>query len=199
MFITMPQLGETVTEGTIVRWCKAVGDTVAEDEPLFEVSTDKVDTEVPSAVAGVLSEILVAEGDTASVGARLAVVRTDGDSPSAEHERSRRSHRTPSRLRAAPERSPRRPQPRRRRGASAAIAPGRAGHPRRRRRPHRGAGAAAGVPGAASAAPVEPVSPGSRRCRSPAQATASSRSRRCGAPPAPTCAGRSPPPRTRSS
>ncbi len=80
MFITMPQLGETVTEGTIVRWCKAVGDTVAEDEPLFEVSTDKVDTEVPSAVAGVLSEILVAEGDTANVGARLAVVRTDDDS-----------------------------------------------------------------------------------------------------------------------
>jgi len=79
MFITMPQLGETVTEGTIVRWCKAVGETVAEDEPLFEVSTDKVDTEVPSAVAGVLSEILVAEGDTVDVGARLAVVRTDDD------------------------------------------------------------------------------------------------------------------------
>lgn len=79
MFITMPQLGETVTEGTIVRWCKAVGDDVAEDEPLFEVSTDKVDTEVPSAAAGVLREILVAEGDTVRVGTRLAVVRADGD------------------------------------------------------------------------------------------------------------------------
>src|SRR6476469_1615576 len=79
MFITMPQLGETVTEGTVTRWCKAVGDEVAEDEPLFEVSTDKVDTEVPSAANGVLTEILVAEGDTVEVGARLAVVRTEGE------------------------------------------------------------------------------------------------------------------------
>ncbi|MGZ6953133.1 MAG: dihydrolipoamide acetyltransferase family protein [Acidimicrobiia bacterium] len=79
MYITMPQLGETVTEGTIVTWLKAVGDDVAEDEPLFEVSTDKVDTEVPSVVAGVLTEILVAEGETVVIGARLAVVRTDGD------------------------------------------------------------------------------------------------------------------------
>jgi pyruvate dehydrogenase E2 component (dihydrolipoamide acetyltransferase) len=79
MFITMPQLGETVTEGTVTRWCKAVGDEVAEDEPLFEVSTDKVDTEVPSATSGVLTEILVAEGDTVEVGARLAVVRTEGE------------------------------------------------------------------------------------------------------------------------
>jgi len=72
--ITMPQLGETVTEGTIIRWLKAVGDTVAQDEPLFEVSTDKVDSEVPSPAAGVLSEILVQEGETVDVGARLAVV-----------------------------------------------------------------------------------------------------------------------------
>jgi len=79
MFITMPQLGETVTEGTVTRWCKAVGDEVAEDEPLFEVSTDKVDTEVPAAASGVLAEILVAEGDTVEVGARLAVVRTAGE------------------------------------------------------------------------------------------------------------------------
>ena len=55
--ITMPQLGESVTEGTITQWFKAVGDSVAVDELLFEVSTDKVDTEVPSPVAGVLSEI----------------------------------------------------------------------------------------------------------------------------------------------
>ena len=95
MFITMPQLGETVTEGTIVRWCKAVGDDVAEDEPLFEVSTDKVDTEVPSAVAGVLSEILVAEGDTAGVGTRLAVVRTDERRPG--ERRSRHGGRAPPR------------------------------------------------------------------------------------------------------
>jgi pyruvate dehydrogenase E2 component (dihydrolipoamide acetyltransferase) len=70
----MPQMGETVTEGTITRWMKAVGDTVTRDEPLFEVSTDKVDTEVPSPLTGVLQEILVAEGDTVEVGTRLAVI-----------------------------------------------------------------------------------------------------------------------------
>ncbi len=74
MDVTMPQLGETVTEGTITRWFKQVGDTVAADEPLFEVSTDKVDSEVPAPAAGVISEILVAEGDTVDVGARLAVI-----------------------------------------------------------------------------------------------------------------------------
>ncbi|MGA9078502.1 MAG: biotin/lipoyl-containing protein, partial [Acidimicrobiales bacterium] len=74
--ITMPQLGETVTEGTILRWLKKVGDQVALDEPLFEVSTDKVDSEVPSPFAGVLSEIIVAEGQTVAVGSRLAVIGT---------------------------------------------------------------------------------------------------------------------------
>ena len=72
--ITLPQLGETVTEGTITRWFKAVGDTVAADEPLFEVSTDKVDTEVPSPIAGTLIEIRVPEGETVPVGAVIAVV-----------------------------------------------------------------------------------------------------------------------------
>src|ERR1700722_18822557 len=70
----MPQLGETVTEGTVTRWMKAIGDTVARDEPLFEVSTDKVDSEVPSPAAGVLTEILVPEGETVEVGVRLAVI-----------------------------------------------------------------------------------------------------------------------------
>ena len=59
--ITLPQLGETVTEGTITKWFKKVGDSVALDEPLFEVSTDKVDTEVPSPISGVLTEIRVAD------------------------------------------------------------------------------------------------------------------------------------------
>ena len=72
--ITLPQLGETVTEGTITRWFKKVGDAVAADEPLFEVSTDKVDTEVPSPVAGTLTEIRVNEGETVSVGTVIAVV-----------------------------------------------------------------------------------------------------------------------------
>jgi len=76
----MPQLGETVTEGTITRWMKAVGDQVERDEPLFEVSTDKVDSEVPSPAAGILSEILVPEGETVEVGVRLAVIG-DGASP----------------------------------------------------------------------------------------------------------------------
>jgi len=72
--VTMPQLGETVTEGTITKWHKAVGDQIAEDEVLFEVSTDKVDSEVPSPVSGYVAEILVPEGETVEVGARLAVI-----------------------------------------------------------------------------------------------------------------------------
>ena len=79
--VTLPQLGETVTEGTITRWFKKVGDTVALDEPLFEVSTDKVDTEVPSPIAGVLIEIRVNEGDTVEVGAVIGVVGDAGASP----------------------------------------------------------------------------------------------------------------------
>ena len=85
--ITLPQLGETVTEGTITRWFKKIGDTVAADEPLFEVSTDKVDTEVPSPIAGVLTEIRVAEGDTVAVGTVIAVVgdaSSAGSAPSAQ-------------------------------------------------------------------------------------------------------------------
>lgn len=70
--VVLPALGESVTEGTVTRWLKTVGDTVAVDEPLLEVSTDKVDTEVPSPVAGVLEEILVQEDETAEVGAVLA-------------------------------------------------------------------------------------------------------------------------------
>jgi len=70
--ITMPQLGETVTEGTITRWTKAVGDQVAEDEVLYEVSTDKVDSEVPSPASGYVAEILVPEGETVAVGTLLA-------------------------------------------------------------------------------------------------------------------------------
>ena len=72
--VTMPQLGETVTEGTITRWFKQVGDRVEEDENLYEVSTDKVDSEVPSPVSGFLAEIVVQEGETVEVGAKLAVI-----------------------------------------------------------------------------------------------------------------------------
>jgi 2-oxoglutarate dehydrogenase E2 component (dihydrolipoamide succinyltransferase) len=72
--VTLPALGESVTEGTVTRWLKAVGDAVEVDEPLLEVSTDKVDTEVPSPVAGTLLEIRVSEDETAEVGAVLAVI-----------------------------------------------------------------------------------------------------------------------------
>ena len=72
--VTLPVLGESVTEGTISRWLKAVGDTVEVDEPLLEVSTDKVDTEIPSPVAGTLLEIKFNEDDVAAVGAVLAVL-----------------------------------------------------------------------------------------------------------------------------
>jgi len=75
----MPQLGETVTEGTITKWHKQAGDVVAEDEVLFEVSTDKVDSEVPSPVAGVVTEVLVPEGETVPVGTKLAVVSPAGE------------------------------------------------------------------------------------------------------------------------
>ena len=73
----MPQLGETVTEGTITRWTKQVGDQIAEDEVLYEVSTDKVDSEVPSPIAGYLAEILVPEGETVEVGTVLARISAE--------------------------------------------------------------------------------------------------------------------------
>ena len=72
--VLMPQLGESIAEGTIIRWNKNVGDSVAQDEPLFEVSTDKVDAEIPSPVAGVLSEILAAEGETVLVDTVVALI-----------------------------------------------------------------------------------------------------------------------------
>ena len=72
--VTMPQLGETVTEGTITRWFKQVGDHVEMDEILFEVSTDKVDSEVPSPIAGTLIEIFANEGDLVEVGQVLAQI-----------------------------------------------------------------------------------------------------------------------------
>ena len=72
--VTMPMLGESVTEGTVTRWLKQVGDRVEVDEPLLEVSTDKVDTEIPSPVAGTLLEITAGEDETVDVGGQLAVI-----------------------------------------------------------------------------------------------------------------------------
>jgi len=80
MDVVMPQLGETVAEGTVTRWYKKAGDVVKADEPLFDVETDKVSTEIPAPASGVIAEILVAEGVTAKVGATLAVIRESGAS-----------------------------------------------------------------------------------------------------------------------
>jgi len=81
--VPLPALGESVTEGTVTRWLKNVGDTVAVDEPIVEISTDKVDTEIPSPVAGVLLEIKAAEDETVEVGAELAVIGDEGESAAA--------------------------------------------------------------------------------------------------------------------
>ncbi|MFW9196149.1 2-oxoglutarate dehydrogenase, E2 component, dihydrolipoamide succinyltransferase [Corynebacterium striatum] len=80
--VVMPELGESVTEGTITQWLKSVGDTVAVDEPLLEVSTDKVDTEIPSPVAGTILEIKAEEDDTVDVGAVIAIIGDEGESTS---------------------------------------------------------------------------------------------------------------------
>ena len=99
----MPQLGETVTEGTITRWFKQVGDEVAVDDALFEVSTEKVDTEVPSAHAGFLRAVHVPEGETVPVGALLAVITPTADEPIEDAEPA------PPPVSAAPEPRPMRP------------------------------------------------------------------------------------------
>src|SRR4051794_26811939 len=77
--VLMPQMGESVAEGTIVRWIKKVGDEIGRDEPLFEISTDKVDAEIPSPAAGVLSEIRVKEGETVPVDTVVAVIGQKSD------------------------------------------------------------------------------------------------------------------------
>jgi 2-oxoglutarate dehydrogenase E2 component (dihydrolipoamide succinyltransferase) len=79
--VPMPQMGESITEGTITKWLKKVGDTVARDEPLFEISTDKVDAEIPSPVAGVLTEIKVAEGSTVTINTIVAVIGGGASAP----------------------------------------------------------------------------------------------------------------------
>jgi pyruvate dehydrogenase E2 component (dihydrolipoamide acetyltransferase) len=80
--VVMPQMGESLSEGTIVKWLKQPGDSVAHDEPLFELSTDKVDTEVPAPAAGVLAKILAQEGETVSIGVAVAIIEREGESTS---------------------------------------------------------------------------------------------------------------------
>jgi 2-oxoglutarate dehydrogenase E2 component (dihydrolipoamide succinyltransferase) len=99
-FVNLPALGESVTEGTVTRWLKAVGDSVAVDEPIVEVSTDKVDTEVPSPVAGVIEEILVEEDETVEVGAPLVKI---GDGSGAGSEAAPAEEKAEEPAAAAPE------------------------------------------------------------------------------------------------
>ena len=77
--VTMPQLGESVTEGTITRWLKNVGDHVTADEPLVEISTDKVDTEIPAPASGILLSLSAQEDDVVAVGAELAVIGEESE------------------------------------------------------------------------------------------------------------------------
>src|SRR2546423_12457473 len=81
--VVMPQMGVSVSEGTITKWLKQEGETVEADEPLLEISTDKVDTEVPSPGSGVLQQIVVAEGETVDVGTKLAAIAPEGAEPEA--------------------------------------------------------------------------------------------------------------------
>src|SRR5690625_541300 len=106
--VEMPALGESVTEGTVTQWLKQVGDSVEVDEPLLEVSTDKVDTEVPSPVAGTVQEILVQEDETVEVGTVLAVVG-DGAAPPAQD--SAPAQQTPAEPEPTPEPEPAPAQP----------------------------------------------------------------------------------------
>ena len=80
--VVMPQMGESIAEGTIVRWIKKVGDSVDRDEPLFEISTDKVDAEIPSPAAGTLIEIAVKEGETVAVNSVVATIGAQGEAAS---------------------------------------------------------------------------------------------------------------------
>ena len=76
--VPMPQMGESIAEGTVSKWLKKVGDPVERDEPILEISTDKVDAEIPAPQAGVLSEVVVTEGETVEVGTIVAYIETEG-------------------------------------------------------------------------------------------------------------------------
>ena len=108
--IQMPQLGETIIEGTILKWLKAEGDAVKADEPLFEISTDKVDTEVPSPVAGTVTKILVAEGATVPVGTAVMEI-DDGSAGAGGNGSLRRPPRSPVAARRPRRLRRRRPPP----------------------------------------------------------------------------------------
>src|SRR6267143_5398725 len=90
--VVMPQMGESIAEGTIVRWIKKIGNHVDRDEPLFEISTDKVDAEIPSPAAGVLTEIKVREGETVPVNSVVATIAQAGEAPSSSAASAQAAH-----------------------------------------------------------------------------------------------------------
>ncbi|MET7445697.1 2-oxoglutarate dehydrogenase, E2 component, dihydrolipoamide succinyltransferase [Streptomyces sp. NPDC005508] len=154
--VTLPALGESVTEGTVTRWLKEVGEEVAEDEPLLEVSTDKVDTEIPAPVAGVLLEIVVGEDETAEVGAKLAVIGAPGAAPAqaAPAPAAAPAEAAPAPAPAAPAPAPAAPAP------AAPAAPAQAAPAPAAPAPAAPAPAAAApAPAAAAPAPAAPAAP----------------------------------------
>ena len=99
--VLMPQMGESIAEGTIVRWIKKVGDSVDRDEPLFEISTDKVDAEIPSPAAGVLTEIRANEGETVPVNSVVAIIAPAGTKVASAPGRATSPARPPTRTRCS--------------------------------------------------------------------------------------------------
>src|SRR5690606_18395564 len=159
--VNLPALGESVTEGTVTRWLKEVGDRVEVDEPLVEVSTDKVDTEIPSPIAGVIEEILVAEDETVEVGAPLVRIGT-GDGAAAAPAAAEPAAEAPAAEEAPAEEAPSEPEPAAapepeapaaEPAAEAAPAPAPAPAPAAPAAP------AAAAPAAEAAAPAQPAAP----------------------------------------
>ncbi|MEE1755168.1 2-oxoglutarate dehydrogenase, E2 component, dihydrolipoamide succinyltransferase [Streptomyces sp. SP18CS02] len=157
--VVLPALGESVTEGTVTRWLKEVGEEVTEDEPLLEVSTDKVDTEIPAPASGVLLEIVVAEDETAEVGAKLAVIGAPGAAPAAPAP----AQAAPAQAAPAPAAAPAAPAPAQA-AAPAAPAPAQAPAP--------APAAPAPAPAPAQAAPAQAAPAPAQAAPAPAQAPA---------------------------
>ena len=162
--VVMPQMGVSVSEGTITRWAKAVGDTIEADETIVEISTDKVDTEVPSPASGVVRELLADEGDTVPVNTRIAVIDTGGEGGAARRGAGR------SRRRPSPRQPPPRPPSRQPSPQARARRPRR---PRRRRaRQRQRRQTATGAPSCARWSPGWWPSTAWTSARSPAPAAA---------------------------
>ncbi|MGV0421307.1 2-oxoglutarate dehydrogenase, E2 component, dihydrolipoamide succinyltransferase [Corynebacterium simulans] len=121
--VAMPELGESVTEGTITQWLKSVGDTVEVDEPLLEVSTDKVDTEIPSPVAGTLTEILADEDDTVDVGAIIARIGDGNAAPASSSEKEEAKEEPKAEEKAEPKAEEKKEEPKAEKSADASSTP----------------------------------------------------------------------------